>query len=173
MRTSSILLGCVLLSSCTGDCGSLQKKADGFYQEYGLICKRDTKLFIELSTLIDSLILIHPKHTLPKNYVRYSLKPSSYSDGGLNKQNEQVSKFLTRIRCESVLIDYEMSNDSIPLVLVYPSNLDKYNLVESCPGFSAELIYFPNKKIFSSKSPNWLYYSLSSDWYVRTSISSL
>jgi hypothetical protein len=173
MRLLYILSSIILLNSCTSDCGNLQQKSDAFYKEYMFSYQDNQRTYNQLRVLIDSLIILNSKSMLLKKYVGYTIKPLKYSDDGINKQNKALSYLLRKISCNELIINYEMSNDSIPLVLIYPANLDKYATQQNCPSFSAELIYSPSRKSFHSESSNWIFYKMNDFWYIRTTEATL
>lgn len=158
--------------SCKSDCKRIEESARLVNTRYQILFEQDSLVFKKLGKMIDSIIT-DPSNSKKKRVIEYSTKPKEYSDNRINTQNNDLANLLQKLNCKELLINYELGDQSSPLILLYPTDLSEFNVHGSCPYFSVELLYTPNKKTYASNSPNWIYYKLNNNWYLRNSISSL
>lgn len=159
--------------SCDSECDEWKTRADKFYNEKKVVFFRKNEQLKKGQILIDSLISVYSNIEMNKSYVSYTVNSIIKSDGGINKQDAGIAKFMIDFNFEEIIIDFGLTSDSIPAVVLYSKNMDEYNPVGSCPAFSAEVLYSPIEKSYVNDSYNFLFYKLNDHWWVRASIASL
>ncbi|GAO43281.1 hypothetical protein [Flavihumibacter petaseus] len=162
-----------MISGCISNCIDWKKKADKINRESQLLFSNQREEFDELAQLIDSLIIVEANSVNSKSYIGYTIERENYSDGKVNRQNEHLSRLLSGIKYKELIIEYKVPGDSLPIVILYPGNLDDLNTDENCPIFNAELFYKPNVKSYEVDSPNFIFFKLSNNWFIRSSVATL